>query len=96
MDVMTNILLPALQEATATMPNPISISSDLALMGKDSVFDSLSFVSLIVLIEERLFDTTGKTFVLVDDKAFSTKNSPFRTVGTLCSYIEEKIAHESH
>jgi D-alanine--poly(phosphoribitol) ligase subunit 2 len=63
------------------------------LFGDKAPLDSLGLVELIVLIEERLFDKTGTTVTLTDERAFSQKNSPFRTVNSLVTYIET-ILHE--
>jgi hypothetical protein len=96
LDIFKEILIPALEEAKASMAKgrTFEIGPNLALMGKESAFDSLAFVSFIVTVEEQVYNVTGKTISLVDDKAFSSKNSPFQTAGTLASYISEKIDNE--
>ena len=56
--------------------------------GKDSTLDSLALVNLIVDLEEKIEEVFGKVIVLSDEKAMSQRRSPFRSVKTLCDYIE--------
>jgi D-alanine--poly(phosphoribitol) ligase subunit 2 len=44
--------------------------------------DSIILVNLLVLIESKIEGIT-----IADDKAFSQKNSPFLTVGSLIDYV---------
>jgi acyl carrier protein len=57
------------------------------LYGRDSVLDSLQFVSFVVTVEREMEDAFGVQIVLVSDRAMSQRHSPFRTVGTLAEYI---------
>jgi acyl carrier protein len=58
------------------------------LLGNTGKLDSLSFVTLVSIIEEKLLDSTGKKIYLVTDKAFSQKYSPFKNIETLTIFIE--------
>jgi acyl carrier protein len=73
---------------------PIEKSADCVLFGSEGVLDSLGLVTLIVDIEGLLSDNLNLQLTLVNDKAFSLKYSPFKTVGTLIEYIE-KLAAEA-
>jgi acyl carrier protein len=64
------------------------------LIGSKGKLDSLAFVTLVSIIEDRLFDDLGLSIQLVSDKAFSKERSPFYSVGSLCDFIEELIAEE--
>jgi len=57
--------------------------------------DSLSLVTLIVDIEQKLEDDYEVVLILADDKAMSQKRSPFRSVRTLADYICQ-LMEESH
>jgi len=57
------------------------------LLGSQSVLDSMHLVSLIVTIERELEDTFGMALTLADERALSMKESPFRTIESLASYI---------
>ncbi|MFW6180753.1 MAG: hypothetical protein ACOC8N_03305 [Spirochaetota bacterium] len=59
------------------------------LIGPRSFVDSLSLVTLIVDVEQRLREEQGLSVSLADERAMSRERSPFRSVGTLASYVEE-------
>lgn len=93
MDIFSEIIEPALRET-----NPNAFAEDqikrVALFGREALFDSIGFVSFVVVVEEKIMDLTGKTVTLVDEKAFSSRNSPFRNLETLCNFIQEKLDAE--
>ena len=61
------------------------------LAGKKGV-DSLTFVNLVVALEEQIQTKTGNSVVLVDEDSMALNEHPFRTVGTLASYVEQILA----
>jgi acyl carrier protein len=61
------------------------------IFGETSIIDSLQLVSLIVKIEEEVFEQTGKEIIVVDDAAIIVGKSPFQTIQSLSSFIFEKI-----
>lgn len=67
-----------------------NISIDTKLYGRGPL-DSLSLVRLIVDLEKRIYEEFGISILLTDEKALSYRTSPFRTVGTLISYIVDLL-----
>ena len=57
------------------------------LLGSQSVLDSMHLVSLIVPIEREVEDIFGVMLTLVDERALSMKESPFRSIQSLADYI---------
>src|SRR6266403_2101090 len=57
------------------------------LLGSQSVFNSMHLVSLIVAIEREVEDIFGVALTLVDERALSMKESPFRSIQSLADYI---------
>jgi acyl carrier protein len=57
------------------------------LLGSQSVLDSMHFVSLIITIEREAEDAFGVGLTLVDERALSMKESPFRSIQSLANYI---------
>lgn len=57
------------------------------LIGTGRIVDSIGLVTLLVAIEDNLAGQFGKPVSLMDDRAMSQSKSPFRTVGTLASYL---------
>ena len=70
----------------------LSKTPDTRLLGSQSVLDSLHLVSLLIAIEREIEDTIGVTLTLADERALSMKESPFRTIQSLASYIEVLIS----
>ena len=67
-------------------------SPDADLLGGERRVDSLTFVNLVVAIEEQIQDKTGKSVVLVDEDSMALQDQPFRTVGTLAQYVQRVVA----
>ena len=58
------------------------------LIGRRSFLDSISLVSLLVEVEQKLNDDFGLSITIADERAMSQEKSPFRTMGTLVDYIQ--------
>jgi acyl carrier protein len=63
------------------------LNADTKLFGKKGFLDSMTLVSLIVDIEERIRNEYGVYLVLADERAMSQEKSPFRNVSSLAQYI---------
>jgi D-alanine--poly(phosphoribitol) ligase subunit 2 len=61
------------------------------LLGGDNGVDSLTFVNLVVAIEEHVHRKFGKSVVLVDEENMGSEEHPFRTIGTMAEYVEKVI-----
>lgn len=61
------------------------------LFGSGGALDSLSLVSLIADVEEKIVDTFERSIVLADERAMSQRTSPFRDVESLCDYVEKLL-----
>lgn len=71
--------------------SPLAKDPDARLLGSDSGVDSLTFVTLMVAIEEQIQKKLGKSVVLVDEGNMSAEKNPFRTVGSLTEYVEKLV-----
>ncbi len=74
----------------------LKLSTETVLLGKDSNINSLTLVNLIVAIEENLEDKLKVSVTLTDEKAFSQKHSPLRTIESLTDYIEILIKEKTN
>lgn len=68
-----------------------SADTNSALYGNNGALDSMALVNLIADIEEVIDEKFGASIALVDEKAMSAKNSPFRDVSSLVDAIIERI-----
>jgi len=76
-------------------PKLENVDGKTRIYGAEGSIDSLGLVMLIADLEDRLVAEYGKEIVLADEKAMSQKNSPFRTVESLGSYIAQLIGEEA-
>ena len=67
------------------------LNEETKLIGRDSILDSLSLVSLLVDIEQKLFDRFCISITIADERAMSQEKSPFRTIESLANYVETLI-----
>ena len=61
------------------------------LFGKGAGLDSLALVSLILEVEALLDERLALVVSLADERAMSRRQSPYRTIDTLCDYILEVL-----
>ena len=92
-DEVLSIVESAIKELNEELllPSLNTISKETPVYGGPDSIDSLSLVSLVVDLESRVASDLGKNIVLTDEKAMSTRNSPYRTVGSLTDFIVERI-----
>ncbi len=87
---MIELIINAAHEVDDAMAAAIEQAGpDTVLYGRGAILDSLGLVALITAIEADLALRTGQDILLVSEDAMSRSRSPFRTVGSLCEYIEE-------
>ena len=70
----------------------ISVDDNTEIFGSKSIIDSLQLISLIVKIEEDVYDQVGKEIIVVDEAAVIVGNSPFQTVKSLTEFVYKKIS----
>lgn len=68
---------------------PAQIDDATALLGPDSVLDSMALVTLVLDVEQRLQEQEHVSVSLMSEAALSRRRSPFRTIGSLADYILE-------
>lgn len=93
MDKVIQIILDQIHQYNELADAPINTGAGQAsvLFGQGSPLDSIGFVSLMLDIEQAVSDAFQKNIALVDARAMSQKNSPFRTVGSLAKYIDDAL-----
>lgn len=86
---LEEIIYISLDETAEMLPGNIKFGKgkDIEIYSGNGILDSLGLVTFLVNLEQKLVDETGVQITIADDKAFSEKNSPFRTVSSLSDYI---------
>ena len=84
-----NIIVNTLQELNKQLPQEqqLAQSTKTVIFGIDSKLDSLGLVNLLVLLEQNIEDEFDVSITIADERAMSQKHSPFRTIGSLATYL---------
>ena len=79
----------AIDEVNEQFPEDQNLEKSLetVLLGSSGKLESVNLVNLLVAIEENIEETFGIPISITDERAVSEKNSPFRTVETLCNFM---------
>jgi acyl carrier protein len=91
-EVVTGAILELNNELQVEELN--SPTSETRLYGSKSALDSISLVTLIADIEDKISAEFGRDIVLADERAMSQRLSPFGRVSTLVDYIEKLLSEE--
>jgi acyl carrier protein len=67
------------------------IDESASLIGESGLLDSQGLLQLLLVLEEYAETQLHATFDWTSDAAFSSKNSPLRTVGTLADFFVARI-----
>ena len=86
---LVEIVVAAVRDyaATAGGGQPPEVSGSSVLFGPSGLLDSIGLVSVIVALEQELYESHGLAISLMDDRAMSRGRSPFRTPETLADYV---------
>ena len=79
--------IEAINDERENKEDRLESKEETRLLGRKSKLNSLSLVTLIIDIEQRLGDELGVEISLTDEKAMSETRSPFRDVKSLIDYI---------
>ena len=92
-EVLLTIIEQSFDELNALREDSekLLFSNSTQLYGAESPLDSVDLVNLLLAIEERIEDELDVSFTIANEKALSMKNSPFRTVQTLCDYLKSEL-----
>lgn len=92
-EILTKSIYPAIDEfmATSTQEYKLEKRPDTPLFGSCRTLDSLAFVSFVVVVEQLVEENFGKPIRVMSEKAMSRSQSPFQSLGTLASYVEELL-----
>lgn len=92
MTALEKFLFPVVDEHNDGGGAALQKTAEQQLFGKGAPLDSVALVTFIVSVEQRIEDTAGVALSLADERAMSRSKSPFRTLGTLAEYIDERLA----
>ena len=90
-------IFEAIDEFNETQPseNQLEKSESVIFFGRDGKVDSLGLVNLVLAVEEKIRDTFSTEISLMDEKAMSYKNSPFRSLESMTDYIHYSLENSN-
>lgn len=88
-----NIIFQALKNLADELENPELENPNVQtkIYGNEGNLDSLALVSFITDVEEMIDLEFNTNITLADEKAMSSRNSPFKDVETLTQYIQNLL-----
>jgi D-alanine--poly(phosphoribitol) ligase subunit 2 len=91
-----SIIYSAVEQIAAAKKKTIDKSRATPLFGEGGQFSSLELVKLVVMIEESIESELGKSVRIMNDKAMSRHNSPFRSLGSFADYLTSLIEEDGN
>lgn len=68
-----------------------TVTADTPIFGGESGIDSLSLVGLVVEVEANVNEAFDANVTLADEKAMSSRNSPYRNVAAFTDFVLAKL-----
>lgn len=72
-----------------------NVTAETPIFGGESGVDSLSLVSLVVEIEGQVNEAFDANVTLADEKAMSSRNSPYRNVASFTEFVLAKLGENA-
>ena len=82
----------AIENFNASESQQVPLTGGTVLLGAGGAVDSLGLVRLVLTVERQIRDDFGVGISLTDEKAMSQRNSPFRSIDSLVSYLSDALA----
>lgn len=85
-----SVVRATLDELDAQLPAERRLAGreDAAILGEDTVLDSLAVLNLLVAVEERCADELGLAVDLLDERLLADRDGPLRSVASLVAHLE--------
>ena len=95
-DAILETIYAAIEAVNETLREgrKLKLSEETLLYGPGAVLDSMALVSLVVEVEQILFENFDLEVSLIDEKALSQKESPFRRVKSLVDFIYSNLGEQ--
>lgn len=86
---ISELIVQAIKELNLGLPDDKKLKEDATavIFGAEGGLDSIDFVSLMVIIEEKVLTKFDKAVTIASEKAFSLKYNPFANVPRLTEFL---------
>ena len=72
-----------------------NVTADTPIFGGETGIDSLSLVSLVVEVEGNVNEAFDANVTLADEKAMSSRNSPYRNVASFTEFVLARLGEDA-
>jgi|TARA_B100000959_G_C14891543_1_gene586942 acyl carrier protein len=96
-DKILKSIYEAVDEVNEQLPEDQALekSPDTVLLGESGKLESIDLVNILVATEENIEEAFDTPISITDERAVSEKNSPFKTIDTLCDFISNLLKENS-
>mgnify|MGYP001203254070 FL=1 len=96
-DKVLKSIYEAVDEVNEQLPEERTLekSPDTVLLGEAGRLESIELVNILVATESNVEDAFGVPISVTDERAISEKNSPFKTIESLCDFISNLLKEKS-
>ena len=96
-ETIKGIIFKTITETNLELPSDkqLELSLGTGLFGIHGKLDSLDLVNLIVKAEQVIQDELGISLTLADETALSQEESPFQTIGSLVTFILDRVTKQA-
>lgn len=96
-DKVLKSIYEAVDEVNEQLPEERTLekSPDTVLLGEAGRLESIELVNILVATESNVEDAFGVPISVTDERAISEKNSPFKTIESLCDFISNLLEEKS-
>ena len=92
-ELFLELIFAAITEVNIQQPPEyqLKLNKDEFLISDKSCIDSLGLITLLINIEEKISNKFKKNLNLLDEKFISEENTPFKTLGSLASWLNKNV-----
>ena len=96
-DKVLKSIYEAVDEVNEQLPEERALekSPETILLGEAGRLESIELVNILVATESNVEDAFGVPISVTDERAISEKNSPFKTIESLCDFISNLLKEKS-
>ena len=95
---LVQAIFAAVDALNDQLPKGVRVAKSLEapLYGQGGHLESIDLVNLIIEVEEKVKDAFDVSITIADDRAVSSRNSPFVTLGALTNHVSELIRNHDN
>ncbi len=92
-DQLNSLLIEAIKSQDPFLEQPVDLSAgrDAVLYAQGGQIDSLSLVTIIADLEDKIFKQLGVRLQIANERDLAVEDSPFNTFGRMIDYLAARV-----